>query len=98
MRFFHAAGDCDSLLLMMERDKTNCITYEHKDLLIRFYDEAPEACKRRHPVAVLAYAMCMMTFYESERFGRACEAFVSLLQGNDAASEENPPCRTMSNG
>lgn len=90
MRFFHAAGDCDSLLLMMERDKTNCITYENKDLLIRFYDEAPEACKRRHPVAVLAYAMCMMTFYESERFGRACETFVSLLQGNDAASEENP--------
>jgi LuxR family maltose regulon positive regulatory protein len=87
MHFFHAAGDFDNLLLAVELDKTNSIVYEQKELLIRYFEECPKEYKRRHLVAVLAYAMCLMTFNEMELFGKASGEFVMLLQSSSLDSE-----------
>lgn len=89
MYHFYAAGDFENLLMVVELDKANSIANEQqKELLIRYFEECPEEYKRRHPVAVLAYAMSMMTFNEMELFEKAAGEFIMLLQSSSLDPEQ----------
>ncbi|MEL7654763.1 MAG: LuxR C-terminal-related transcriptional regulator, partial [Bacillota bacterium] len=89
MHHFYMAGDFENLLLVIELDKTNSIANEHqKDLLIQYFEECPEEYKQRHLIAVLAYAMSMMTFNEMELFEKAAGEFVTLLEGSSLDPEQ----------
>ncbi len=83
MHHFHVAGDFEKLLLVMELDKTNSITNEQqKKLLIQYFEDCPQECKQRHPIAVLAYSMTLMTFNEMERFEKVASEFLTLLESS----------------
>ncbi len=79
MHYFYTAGDFENLLLTVEQDKTNSIGNDHKDPLIQYFEECPEEIKERHPVALLIYAMNLMTFGEMELFEAACQRFGMLM-------------------
>ncbi|WHH57748.1 LuxR C-terminal-related transcriptional regulator [Petroclostridium sp. X23] len=87
MHFFYLARDFDNLLLVVELDKTNSIVNEQKELLIQYFEECPEEYKRCHLVAVLSYAMCLMTFNEMELFEKAAGEFTVLLQSSNLDPE-----------
>ena len=83
MQHFYAAGDFENLLLIIELDKGNSIANEQqKDQLIEYFEACPEEYKQRHLIAVLAYAMNLMTFNEMELFEKTVGEFIMLLQGS----------------
>lgn len=82
MNYFYAAGDFDNLLQAVELDKAGSFINEHKELVIKYFEECPEEIKQKHLVALLIYAMSLMTFNERERFAQTCEEFVRLLQSS----------------
>jgi len=82
MNYFYKAGDFENLLLAVELDKTNSFGNEQKELIIKYFEECPEEYKQRHLVALLVYAMCLMTFNERVLFEKVCGEFVILLQSS----------------
>lgn len=82
MHYFHAAGDFENLLQVMELDKANSFGYEQKELFIKYFEECPEEIKQRHLIALLVYGMGLMTFNEMGLFEQVCGEFVMLMQGS----------------
>jgi len=82
MHYYYTAGDFDNLLQAVELDKAGSFINEHKELVIKYFEECPEESKQKHLVALLIYAMSLMTFNERERFAQTCEEFVRLLQSS----------------
>lgn len=87
MHYFHAAGDFESLLQVVELDKANSFGNEQKELLIKYFEECPEENKHHHPVALLIYALCLMTFNEMELFEKVCGEFIMLMQSSSLDSD-----------
>ena len=82
MHYFHAAGDFENLLQVMEIDKANSFGNEQKEIFLKYFKECPEEIKQRHPIALLVYGMGLMTFNEMGLFEQVCGEFVMLMQGS----------------
>jgi len=80
MRYSYLAGDFDALLASLELDRGNSINSEHKDQLIKYFDDCPFECKTNHPYAVLVYARRMFLFNEISLFKKNCETFMTIYQ------------------
>ncbi|MPM25262.1 HTH-type transcriptional regulator MalT [bioreactor metagenome] len=95
MHHFHAAEDYDSLLYAAELDKTSSFGAEKKALIIRYFEECPSEYRKRHPMALLVYAMALVTFNETVLFQNVCLELTHLIQsggldderGNELAGE-----------
>jgi len=83
LHYFYAAGDFDNLLGIIESRKANSFGNEQKDLLIQYFEECPKEIKRRYPIALLSYAMSMITLNEKELFQKTCTEFTELIQNSD---------------
>ncbi len=88
MHYFYAAGDFDNLLAVVELDKANSFENEKKELVIKFFEECPQEIKQRHPVALLVYAMALITFNEMELFAKVCEEVTDLIQNSSLDPNE----------
>ena len=82
LHYFYAASDFDNLLEIVESRKANSFGYEQKELLIKYFEECPRETKRRHPVALLSYAMSMITFNERDLFQKTCTEITELIQNS----------------
>ena len=87
MNYFYKAGDFENLLRTVELDKSNSIGSERKALIIHYFEQCPPEDKKRHPVALLAYAMALMTFNETELFQKTCGELALLIQDGSMDSE-----------
>ena len=59
-------------------------------LIIHYFEQCPSEYKKRHPVALLVYAMALMTFNETELFQKTCSELSLLIRegGLDAERVE----------
>ncbi len=89
MRYFYASKDYDSLLNALEKDKGYSLYNEHKDILVQGFEDCPEEIRLRHPVALLAYALCLFSFNETELFETVCNELILSLHDNEDLSAEN---------
>ena len=87
MHHFHAAEDYDSLLHAAELDKTSSFGAEKKALIIRYFEECPAEYRKRHPMALLVYAMALVTFNETALFQKACLELAQLMQSGGLDDE-----------
>ncbi len=87
MHHFHAAEDYDSLLYAAELDKTSSFGAEKKALIIRYFEECPAEHRKRHPMALLVYAMALVTFNETVLFQKACLELAQLIQSGGLDDE-----------
>jgi LuxR family maltose regulon positive regulatory protein len=72
MSCFYQAADFDQLLQVFEADKGSSIKKEHKETMIRYFEDCPPATKRAYPRAGLIYAMYLFIFNEVDRFAKQC--------------------------
>lgn len=79
MHYFHAAKAFDNLLNVAELDKTSSFDAEKKLLIIQYFEQCPSEYRMRHPVALLAYALTLMTFNEMALFQKTCEELTKLI-------------------
>ena len=87
MHYFHEAQDYDSMLHAAELDKTSSFGNEKKALIIRYFEECPVEYRKRHPMALLVYAMALVTFNETALFQKVCTELVQLIQQGDLDDE-----------
>lgn len=83
MQHFHAAKDYDSLLYAAELDKTSSFGAEKKSLIIGYFEECPEEYRKRHPMALLVYAMALVTFNETALFQKVCRELAQLIKSDN---------------
>lgn len=88
MHYFYRSQDFDNLLKAIELDRGNSFYSEQKDLLIKYFAECPAESKHRHPLALLIYALCLMTFNEMELFSKVCGEFTEVIQNNNSLPDE----------
>lgn len=88
LRYYYIAEDWEALLETLEADKGHSMLNEHREELITYHDECPEAFREKHPVALLVTAMCLFSYNETERFSEVCEEIGSLLQNGVECKEE----------
>jgi len=89
MDCFYKTADFDGMLIAIEANKGNSITNEHKDRLIRYFNECPAQTKMEHPWACLIYAINLFSFNEMELFGEQCGeigSYIELSPGLDDQS------------
>lgn len=80
MHYFHASRDYDSLLYAAELDKTRSFGGEKKALIIQYFEACPPEFRKRHPMALLVYAMALVTFNETALFQKTCEELAEILR------------------
>jgi len=88
MRYSYLSEDFDTLLEALESDRGQSINGEHKEMLIKYFDDCPMESKIKHPYAVLIYARRMLMFNEISLFKKTCEAFMTIyrnIETGDAA-------------
>ena len=88
MRYFFAAGDFERLLHAAELDKGSSFGNEQKDLIIRYFESCPQETRRNHPIALLVYAMALMTYNETALFTDTCEELARIVQ-NGSLDEDS---------
>lgn len=88
MHYCYLMKDYDGYLNALEASKGHNIFYEHKTVLIECYRECPEYIRRKHPIALLVFAMCLFTFQEMELFAEICEEFETAIQEGSGKDEE----------
>lgn len=91
MHYYDLRKDFDGYLNALEASRGHNIFYEHKTALTRFFRECPEQIKRRHPIALLVFAMCLFTFNEMELFTEVCEEFGKAMQEDNGQDSETIP-------
>lgn len=82
MNYFYTAGDFENLLTVMELDRGSSFGYEHKELIIKFFDECPGELKERHINALLVFALTSIELNEMGLYEKICEEINSLLQSS----------------
>ncbi len=87
MNYFYLAEDFEELLCVIELDKANSIGNAQKELVIKYFADCPPEVKLHHPVALLVFAMALVTFNEMVMLQTTCEEFVSIVQGSDLDPE-----------
>lgn len=85
MHYFYMAGDFEKLLCTAELDKAS--GNEKKEFIIKYFEQCPPEHKKRHPVALLVYAMALMAFNETALFQKTCMELALLVQSGDLEDE-----------
>lgn len=85
MHYFYLAGDFENLLCTSELDKAS--GNEKKELIIKYFEQCPPEYKKRHPVALLVYAMALMTFNEMDLFQKTCSELALLIRDSNMDAE-----------
>ncbi|MGE4485806.1 MAG: LuxR C-terminal-related transcriptional regulator [Oscillospiraceae bacterium] len=85
MHYFYMAGDFENLLCTAELDKA--IGNDKKDRIIKYFEQCPPEYKKRHPVALLVYAMALMTFNEMDLFQQTCSELALLIRDSEMDTE-----------
>lgn len=80
MHYFHASQDYDSLLYAAQLDKARSFGGEKKALIIAYFEACPPASRKRRPMALLVYAMALVTFNETALFQKTCEELAEILR------------------
>jgi len=83
MRYSLLGGDYDAFLGSLELDKGQSINGEHRELLIKCFDDCSMEDIIKHPYAVLIYVHRMFLFNEMSLFKKGSEAFMSIYQSID---------------
>lgn len=78
MHNFYMAGDFENLLCTVELDKAT--GNEKKELIIKYFEQCPPEYKKRHPVALLVYAMALMSFNKIDLFQKTCSELALLIR------------------
>lgn len=89
MNYFYIAEDFDMLMSVVEIDKGNCIYSERKDRFIQFFCECPKEIKMEHPIALLIYAISLFMLNEFERFEKACNEFVWVIESSESLDDHS---------
>lgn len=87
MHYFYVAEDFENLLQLVELDRASSFGNEQKDLIINYFENCPKENKQNHLVALLVYAMALVTFNEMELFEKVCSEFVELLESSNLAPD-----------
>jgi hypothetical protein len=87
MQYFYEAGDFENLLCTAEADRARSFSNENKELIIKYFEQCPPEYKKRHPVALLVYAMALMTFNEMSLFQKTCSELALLIQDSSMDAE-----------
>lgn len=87
MRYFYEVGDFENLLCTAELSRASSFGNEKKELIIKYFEECPPEYKRRHPVALLVYAMALMTFNEMGMFQKTCNELALLIRDSSMDAE-----------
>jgi LuxR family maltose regulon positive regulatory protein len=87
MHYFNKAEDFEKLLSIMELDKGNSFGNEHKELIIKYFEECPQEYKKNHIVALLVYAMALVTFNEMGLFQKVCKEITVLIEKSSLDSD-----------
>jgi LuxR family transcriptional regulator, maltose regulon positive regulatory protein len=82
MHYFYTVGDFENLLFAVVLDKGKSFFIEHKELVIKYFEECPQEYKQHHLVALLVYAMALIRFNEMGLFQKVCEEAAILIQGS----------------
>lgn len=85
MHYFYMAGDFENLLCTAALDKAS--GNEKKELVIKYFEQCPPECKKRHPVALLVYAMALMAFNEMDLFQKTCSELALLIRDSNMDAE-----------
>lgn len=85
MHYFYMADDFENLLCTAELDKA--IGNDKKDHIIKYFEQCPPEYKKRHPVALLVYAMALMTFHEMDLFQQTCSELALLIGDSNMDAE-----------
>ena len=85
MHHFYLADDFENLLCTAELDKA--IGNDKKDLIIKYFEQCPPKYKKRHPVALLVYAMALMAFNEMKLFQQTCNELAQLIRDSNMNAE-----------
>jgi LuxR family transcriptional regulator, maltose regulon positive regulatory protein len=80
MSFFYRCGDFDQLLEALEKDKAFSIDAEHKEILIRYFENCPPETYRHHPAALRLMGNCLFFFNEKEKFLKVNGEFLQLIE------------------
>lgn len=87
MKYFHAAKEYDNVLHAAELDKAGSFGAEKKALIIEYFESCPSECRMRHPIALLVYAMALVTFNETALFEKTCMELAQLVQADGLDDE-----------
>ncbi len=86
MDAYYQAGDFDGLLAALEKAKGHTISTEHKEKIIRYFEECPVDIKKARPWACLVYTIYLFVFNEIELFEAECAKirdFIEQFAGDD---------------
>lgn len=72
MIHYHKGGAVDEFLSVFEKEQGRSIHSDRKGQFIDMMEACPEQIQTDHPVALLCYAMNLMTFNEMALFEKAC--------------------------
>ena len=87
MHYFYLADDFENLLRTAENGRAASIGNEQKDLIIKYFEQCPPEYKSRHPIAMLVYAMSLVTFNEMGLFQKTCEELAILIRDSRMDTE-----------
>lgn len=82
MHYFYKVGDFENLLLAVELDKGESFYLEHKEVIIKYFEECPYEYKQDNLVALLVYAMTLIRFNEMSLFPKVYEEVTLLIQSS----------------
>jgi LuxR family maltose regulon positive regulatory protein len=89
MECFYNAKEYDGMLTALEEDRQKSIYNEKKEMLFKYYRECPIEAKNRHPLAILVYAVLLVTqFRERELYEEACREFFQSIENNETLSSD----------
>ncbi len=89
MDYFYKAADFDELLDVVEGNKGNFITNEHKEKVICYFSECPVEIKMQHPWACLIYAINLFAFNEMELFGQQCGEIAGYIECSPKLNDQS---------
>lgn len=87
MRYFFEAGDFENLLCTAEIDRASSFGNENKECVIKYFEQCPPEYKKRHPVALLVYAMTLMRSNEMGLFQKTCSELALLIRDSGMDTE-----------
>lgn len=86
-RYYNKVGDFEGMAQVLIADKGASVHPEHKDLMIQYYKECPEAVKYKYPLFLLIYGLCLFTFGEMALFQELCQDFPQYVRCNTNLDE-----------
>lgn len=101
MDFFYKAGCYDDLLLTFARyrgDKDyyrgHLVPADYRDRIMKYFENCPWEVKKRHPMALLVYCICLLSFQEKEMLIKTVGQLKSYLgpDNGDLPDDEEKRC------